>query len=135
MYVVVPDAKAGISVTPLSDSALRLASSEPALVTMTVYVCVVSPSSAVTSTLRVVSPTASATWSPDIPSSASSGVTSTLALASLAVAVTVVSATLFATDAVYVVVPGANAGDSATPLSDSALRPASPEPALVTVTE
>ena len=71
---------------------------------------------------------------PGVSSSASSGVTSTLALTSLAVAVTAVSVTLFATDAVYVIVHDAKAGDSVTPLSDSALRLASAEPSLVKVT-
>ena len=63
--------------------------------------------------------------------SPSSAVTSMLLSASLAVAVTVVSVTLFANDAVYAVVRYANTGDSVTPLSGSALRLASTEPALV----
>ena len=33
VYVVVPDAKAGVSVTPLNESALRRASTDPARVT------------------------------------------------------------------------------------------------------
>ena len=60
--------------------------------------------------------------------------TSYAAPASAKVAVTVVSATAYPTDAEYAVVPDANTGDSVTSLSDSALRPASAEPALVTVT-
>ena len=67
VYVIVPDANAGINVTPLNDSALRLASADPARVTITVYVCVVSPSCAVTTTVITLSaPTASGTmpsWS------------------------------------------------------------------------
>ena len=60
--------------------------------------------------------------------------TSTLALASLADAVTVASVTACPTDTVYAVIPDANAGISVTPLSESALRLASADPARVTVT-
>ena len=134
VYTNVPAANTGDSVTPLSESALRLASADPARVTVTMYVRVVSPSSAMTSMATVVWPTANATWSPNVWSSASSGVTSTLALPSLADAVTVVSVTPCSTDAVYAVVPDAKPGDSVTPLSESALKFASEDPARVTVT-
>ena len=60
--------------------------------------------------------------------------TSTLALASLADADTVVSVTACPTDAVYATVPDANAGDNVTPLSESALSVASADPPRVTVT-
>ena len=50
-------------------------------------------------------------------------------------AVTVVSVTPCPTDAVYAAVPDTNEGDSVTPLSESALKLASEDPARVTVTE
>ena len=99
--------------------------------TVTVYFEAVSPSSAVTLTLGVVIPTASSTWWPAITASASSGAISILVPAA-AVAEPVVSATAFPTDAVYAVVPVAKAGFSVTPLSESALRLASADPARVT---
>ena len=49
-----------------------------------------------------------------------------------AVADTVVSVTAFPTDAVYAIVSDANAGIRVTPLNNSALRLASPDPARVT---
>ena len=63
------------------------------------------PSSAVTFTLMTVSPTASATWWPVTPVSASVSVASTVQIfdrraVSLFVGVTVTSATVLATDAV-----------------------------------
>ena len=100
-------------------------------VTVTVYVWVVCPSCAVTTTvMKLPDPTPSGTtpsWS-TTPLS----FTSTLALASLAVAETVVYVTAFPTDAAYTVVPAANPGTSVTPLNDSPLSEASADPARVT---
>ena len=129
---VVPEAKAGDSVIPLSESALKFASEDPARVTVTVYVCVVSPSCAVTTTAMTLP---DPTTSPTTPSWSTTPLSFTsYAAPATTVAVTVVSVTLFATDAVYVVVPDANTGVSVTPLSESALSVASADLARVTVT-
>ena len=102
-YAVVSDAKAGISVTPLSESALKLASEDPSRVTVTVYVCEVTPSCAVTSTaMALPDPTPSGTT----PSWSTTPLSFTSYVApATAVAVTIVSVTVFATDPLYVVVP------------------------------
>ena len=59
-------------------------------------------------------------------------ITAPASAAAIAVTVTVVSVTACPTDAVYAAVPEANPGDSITPLSESALRLASEDPARIT---
>ena len=75
------------------------------------------------------------TTSPTMPSSSTTPfIFISYAAPAAVVAVTVVSVTLFATDAVYTVTPDANTGVSVTPLNESALRLPSEDPARVTVT-
>ena len=96
------------------------------------YVCVVSPSCAVTTTdITLPVPTASGTtpsWSTMPLSFTSYDAPAT------AVAATVVSVTPCPTEAAYAIVPDAKPGDSVTPFSESPLSAASSDPARVTVT-
>jgi hypothetical protein len=96
----VPDAKTGDSVPLLSVSPDNVASLEPALVTAIVYVFVVVPSCAVTTTVMVLLPTLRLILPDAVPLDTAVPFTVTAAFDSFTVGVTVIEVTAYATLAV-----------------------------------
>ena len=120
---MVPVAKAGVNDPALMLKAERLALLDAAArVTVTVYVLMVTPSCAITTTGMALAPTASVWAAEAVPVATAVPFTVIVALASLAVGVMVMEETPYATDAVYDVVAAANAGASVPLLKASAER-------------
>lgn len=110
VYEVVPDENVGASVPELMTRLERVASVEPSLVTVIVYVPVVVPSWAVTIVVIVLAPTFRVIGSEATPVATAVPFTVTVALAWLTVGVTVKLVTSFITSTVYVVVLEENSG-------------------------
>jgi hypothetical protein len=143
VYDVVPDTNAGVkALTWLSTSALSVLAvlSAVVLLTVTVYVFVVLVSPAVQVTVIAVPapPAATACADDAAPDSTAAldppDATAIVVPLSVAVGVTVTDAIEFTIDAVYVMVPDANAGVKEPELSDRALSVASWLSAAVRVT-
>jgi hypothetical protein len=137
VYEVVPDAKATFSEPSLSIRALRVLTvlSAAALLTVTVYVFVVVVSPAVATTaIATLLPAVTACADDVAPDTTAEPATVIVVPLSVAVGVTVTDATEFTIDAVYVMVPEANAGLKEPELSDRALNVASLLSAAVRVT-
>jgi hypothetical protein len=138
VYEVVPDANAGVNaLTSLSTRALRVLTvlSAAALLTVTVYVFVVVVSPAVATTaIATLLPAVTACADDVAPDTTAEPATVIVVPLSVAVGVTVTDATEFTIDAVYVMVPEANAGLKEPELSDRALNVASLLSAAVRVT-
>jgi hypothetical protein len=119
--------KDGETVPELSKTPERVASAvfELALVTTRVYVEVVVPSPAVTTTSTVLEPGFIVKADDAAPETTVCPATCTEAPASDKKGVIVKDAMLFTTVAVYVVVPGANVGDKAPELRTSLVKVAS----------
>jgi hypothetical protein len=142
VYDVVPAAKATFSEPSLSTRSLNVLTvlSAVALLTVTVYVfvVVVSPAVAVT-VIAVPAPPAATACADDVAPDATAALdppeaTAIVVPLSVAVGVTVTDAIEFTIDAVYVMVPEANAGLKAPELNDRALSVASLLSAAVRVT-
>jgi hypothetical protein len=115
VYDVVPDANAGDREPSLSTKVVSVLTelTAAALLTVTVYVFVVVVSCAVTTTaIAALLPAVMACAEDALPDVTGSPPTVIAAAASVVVGVTVTDGTPFATLAVYVTVPAANAGDS-----------------------
>jgi hypothetical protein len=137
VYDVVPDAKATFSEPSLSTSALSVLTvlSAAALLTVTVYVFVVVVSPAVpTTAIATLPPAVTACADDAAPDATVEPATVMVVPLSVAVGVTVTDAIEFTIDAVYVMVPEANAGLNEPELSDRALSVASLLSAAVRVT-
>jgi hypothetical protein len=137
VYDVVPDAKATFSEPSLSTSALSVLTelSAAALLTVTVYVFVVVVSPAVPTTeIATLAPAVTACADDAAPDTTAEPATVMVVPLSVAIGVTVTDAIEFTIDAVYVIVPEANAGLREPELSDKALSVASLLSAAVRVT-
>ena len=138
VYEIVADANAGDNVPELNERAERVASEEPARVIVIVYVFIVVPSCAVSTTSIVLIPTFSDKEFEALPLVILDQLplftlAPNLALASLREAVTVIAFIALATEAVYEVVADANAGDNVPELNERAESVASAEAARVMV--
>ena len=97
---MVPAENAGVKVPLLITKLLRLALDDAALVTVTVYVCVVMPFCAVTTVVMVLLPTFKGIADDALPLVTTVPLIVTVAVASLTVGVSIMLFMLFATEAV-----------------------------------
>ena len=124
---------AGVNVPLLIAKLLRLALEDAALVTVTVYVCVVIPSCAVTIVVMVLPPTFKAIADEALPLATVVPLTVTVAVALLTAGVRVNDVTALTTEAVYPVVSDEKAGLNVPLLIVRPARLASVDGGLVTI--